>query len=250
LAVHLTPALARESDFASSVTVVIDVLRATTTICHALAAGAQAVHPVLEIDDAHREAQRHPAGVALLAGERGGKPIPGFQLGNSPAEFTDARCRGRIVVLTTTNGTRAILHARSSRRVLIGAFVNFSAICEELIHETGAIHLLCSGTNGHATLEDTVFAGAVVERLCRQIDVDLDDGARIAWDVFEGHGNVLATALEISRGGQNLIEIGYAADLTLAARVDRFGIVPEVVSPDLAIQVVAHRWEGRHWRNS
>src|SRR5436305_14591547 len=103
--VHLLPALVPPGRLAGGVAVVIDVLRATTTIVHALAAGCIAVRPCAEIAEARELADRLPAGKVLLAGERGGKPIEGFDLGNSPREFTSSRCKGTTLVLTTTNGT-------------------------------------------------------------------------------------------------------------------------------------------------
>src|ERR1700761_4796956 len=107
--VHLLPALIPAGALKGGVAVVIDVLRATSTMIHALAAGSDAIIPCLEIDEARRLAGGYPRGSAILAGERGGLPIEGFDLGNSPGAFTPAACSGKTVVMTTTNGTRAIL---------------------------------------------------------------------------------------------------------------------------------------------
>src|SRR5438105_2805346 len=109
--VHLTPALAAPGRLAGGLAVVIDVLRATPPIVHALAAGCTAVRPVAEVDEARALADRLPAGKALLGGERGGAPLSGFDLGNSPREYTARRCKGTTLVLTTSNGTRALLRA-------------------------------------------------------------------------------------------------------------------------------------------
>jgi 2-phosphosulfolactate phosphatase len=130
--VHLLPDLAAPETFAGSVAVVIDVLRATTTIVHALAAGCTSVYPCLEVEEARRLADSLPAGKVLLAGERQGKPLEGFDLGNSPGQFTPQTCRDLAVVLTTTNGTRALIRAAGAARVLVAAFVNYSAVCEQL----------------------------------------------------------------------------------------------------------------------
>ena len=124
--VHLLPQLVRPEELAGTTVVVIDMLRATTTIVEALSAGAVAVIPCGEIEEARQCArQRSPA--ALLGGERGGRPIAGFDLGNSPAEYTAERVGGKTVVLTTTNGTRALLHSRQAARVLVAAFANCAA---------------------------------------------------------------------------------------------------------------------------
>ena len=246
--VFLLPALVAPEELAGKTTVVIDVLRATTTIIHALAAGASQVVPCLEVEDACRVAAEAP-GQIVLGGERGGLPIHGFDLGNSPADYTPARVGGKIVAFTTTNGTRAMLHCRSARRVLIGAFVNFSAICRELA-EAGNVALVCAGTDGHVTREDTLFAGAVVHELASpgpplplgegrgegagKSKFCLNDQAEIAADAWRacasdltGH-NLLGSALRASRGGRNLIDTGQENDIDLAAQIDRFDIVPEL----------------------
>src|ERR1051326_320070 len=111
IAVHLVPGLVAPGELAGGVAVVVDVLRASTTIVHALAAGCVAVRPCAEVADARALAEQLPAGKLLLGGERGGSPLPGFDLGNSPREYTPARCGGTILVLTTTNGTAALLRA-------------------------------------------------------------------------------------------------------------------------------------------
>src|SRR5262245_10548300 len=122
--VHLLPSLAPPGRLGGGVAVVIDVLRATTTIVHALAAGCACVRPCAEVEEARTLAGSLPAGKVLLGGERGGAPIPGFDLGNSPREYTPAVCRGLTLVLTTTNGTRALLRAAEAERVLVAAFCN------------------------------------------------------------------------------------------------------------------------------
>ncbi len=197
--VHLLPELVRAGRLADGVAVVIDVLRATTTIVHALASGCVAVRPCVEVDQARQLADGMRAGRVLLGGERDGKPLPGFDLGNSPGEYTPARCRGTTLVLTTTNGTRALLRAAEASRVLIAAFVNFSAICEQLRHEARPVHILCAGNSGEIALEDTLLAGALVDVLADD-QTRLNDSARLAWDCFDIHGQILEGALEVAQG--------------------------------------------------
>src|SRR5262245_53129124 len=117
--VHLLPSLVPAGRLAGGLAVVIDVLRATTTIIHALAAGCSAVIPAAEVEEARERAGRMLAGKVLLGGERDGRPLPGFDRGNSPLEYTPAACRGTTLVLTTTNGTRALLRAAEAERVLV-----------------------------------------------------------------------------------------------------------------------------------
>ena len=153
LNVHALPEVVTAEDLAGTTAVVIDVLRATTTIVYALAAGARAVVPCLTIEAAHERAAAMAAGTALLAGERGGLAIPGFDLGNSPTEFTPEQVGGKYVVLTTTNGTKALLHCRAAEQVLVAALANLSALCGVLT-DCPRVELVCAGTDGHVTEED------------------------------------------------------------------------------------------------
>jgi 2-phosphosulfolactate phosphatase len=245
--VHLLPQLAAPGRLAGSIAVAIDVLRATTTIVHALAAGCVAVRPCAEVDEAREIADGLPAGKVLLGGERGGLPLPGFDLGNSPREYTPRRCRGMTLVLTTSNGTRAVLRAAEADRVLAAAFVNFSAVCEQVRLDPRPLHIVCAGAEGEPCLEDTLLAGALVDCLSEEMEVRLNDSARLAWDCFENHGRILAGALEVSKGGVHLREIGYPEDIAAAGEVDRFALVPELRRDPLRLEVgsvgiVKSRW--------
>jgi 2-phosphosulfolactate phosphatase len=216
--------------------VVIDVLRATTTIIEALSAGAASVVPCLTIEDARARLTQFGPDNAVLGGERGGRPIAGFDLGNSPAEYTTARLRGRTVVLTTTNGTKTLVHCRSAKEILVAAFVNLSAVTDRLLRAVPslAINIVCAGTDGVITREDVLVAGAIVAGL-NPNEALLNDQALLARDAWleiaaDRSATELAirltTAMQESRGGRNLIEIGMAADIELAARIDRHASVP------------------------
>jgi 2-phosphosulfolactate phosphatase len=237
--VHLLPHLALPGCLEGGVAVVIDVLRASTTIVHALAAGCSVARPCLEVDEARALAGQMRVGRVILAGERGGVPLPGFDLGNSPSEYTPKLCRGNTLVLTTTNGTRALLRAVEADRVLVAAFVNFSAVCEQLRADPRPIHIICAGTDGHITLEDTLLAGALVDFLSEHVQARLNDSARLAWDCFENHGKMLLGALEVSHGGVNLKRLGYDEDIRSAAQVDLFTLVPELRRNPLRVEVGA-----------
>jgi 2-phosphosulfolactate phosphatase len=234
LKVHFLPQSATDTDMHGATTIVIDALRATTTIVYALAAGARSVTPCLTIEEARRAASLLPAGQAVLAGERGGLPIEGFDLGNSPGEFTVAAVREKQVVMTTTNGTKALLHCRASDKVLLAAFVNLSAVCEGLFSES-KVEVICAGTDGRITREDVLVAGAIARILTASEDRSPNDEARIARDAWlavaadacgaELERRIVA-AMGASQGGANLIAIGLRHDLQWAAQVDRFSIVP------------------------
>jgi 2-phosphosulfolactate phosphatase len=246
--VHLLPDFIPPGRLAGSVAVVIDVLRATTSIVHALAAGCSAVRPCLEVEEARDLAGQMRAGKVLLAGERGGVPLPGFDLGNSPGEFTPKVCRGTTLVLTTTNGTRALIRAAEADRALVAGFVNYSAVCEQLRADARPLHIVCAGTEGEVSLEDTLLAGALVDFLCEVVEVRLNDAARLAWDCFENHGRVLQGALEVGRGGAKLRKLGYDEDIRAAAKVDQFSLVPELRRDPLRVEVGAVGIVKSHWQ--
>lgn len=255
LKVHFLPLLTSPEELAGGAVVVIDVLRATTTIIHAVAAGAREVIPCLEIDDARRVASGFPPGAALLGGERGGVKIEGFDLGNSPEEYNRATVGGKTVLMTTTNGTRAMMLCRQAKRVLVGAFVNASAVARALMQEE-SVHLLCAGTEGEITREDVLFAGRVAYRLLGGLAAskpEQNDSCRIALECYQ---NLLAAdgidlsagadsrfeeiaalteELRHSHGGRNLIGVGLEHDIGVAAQVDRFSIVPELWLEEWAI---------------
>lgn len=235
LRVHLLPSLVSPQELAGHTAVVIDVLRATTTIVHALGAGAREVIPCVEVEQAHELATRTP-GRVLLGGERLGLPIDGFDLGNSPAEYTPETVAGRTVVMTTTNGTRAIARCREAGSVFIGAFVNFSALCRE-VKEAAHLDLICAGTRGQITREDALLAGAVVDRLtndggAKSAPRQCNDQAIIARDAWQSLGLDLADGFRLNEtlrhtnGGRNLRALGQDHDIALAAQWDQFDFLP------------------------
>lgn len=245
--VHLLPELIPVGRLAGGVAVVIDVLRATTTIVHALAAGCKSIRPCTEVEEARQIAGEMRVGKSLLGGERNGSPLPGFDLGNSPGEYTMEICQGRTLVLTTTNGTRTLLRAAEAERVLIAAFVNFSAVCEQLRHEKRPVHIICAGSTGEISLEDTLLAGGLVDYLCEIADVRLNDSARLAWDCFDNQGSILLETLQLSQAGMALRDLGYELDIRAAAMIDRYLLVPELRRDPMRIEVGAVGICDRHW---
>ncbi|MBX7103411.1 MAG: 2-phosphosulfolactate phosphatase [Gemmataceae bacterium] len=245
--VSLTPDYLATDALSGSTAVAIDVLRATSTMLTALAAGARAVIPCATIEEARSVSVETRWAPTLLAGERAGRKIDGFDLGNSPAEFNPGAVKGKTIICTTTNGTLAILACRRADRVLIGAFVNFSTVCEQLAASEGTIHLVCAGTDGQPTLEDTLFAGAVIDYLSATGDINPNDAGRMAWDSFENHGRILSAAFEVSAGGDNLIRAGLAGDLKLCAAVDKLAIGAEVRFDPPRIEVATAGIKRQHW---
>lgn len=236
LAVHYLPQFVAEADLAGQTVVVIDLLRASTTICQALASGARDVTAFLEVGDVVRAAAEEDRDSLILAGERGCRVIEGFDLGNSPAEFTPDEVFGKRVFFTTTNGTRALQHARLADRVLVGAAVNLSAVVDAIASDE-AVHLLCAGTNGHVTREDQLAAGAIAHGLAARVERDLNDQAR---QVLGEWQELLTTARAFARtpseqfeqelhscqGAKSLLELGMESDLAHCASIDLLGVVP------------------------
>lgn len=244
--VHLAPALIPPNGLADGIAVVVDVLRTTTTMLHALAAGAAGILPCETANVAR--AMRDARGVRMiLAGEEGCVTLPGFDAGNSPGEFVPRFCKGATIAMVTTNGTKAICAATHAKRCLIGSFVNFSAVCEQLDAEPWPVHIVCSGGNGRPSHEDTLFAGALVDHLCEMGDVALDDSARLAWDCFENNGSILAGALEICETGELLRKCGFAADIKAASQIDRLTVVAEVFRDPLRVELCAATIKRQHW---
>lgn len=242
LNVYSLPSVVEPESLRGGAVVVIDVLRASTTMVYALEAGAIEVIPCLEVDQALAAVAQTPSGEVVLGGERNGLPIEGFDLGNSPEEYTPEAVGGRVLVFTTTNGTRAIYHARLARRCLIGAFVNAAAVVERLLNEE-AIHLLCAGTGGQISQDDVLLAGMLVERLQRAGGMAYELNAqaitaRESWmhsfalpkalGAEPLEPEVLAKELRKSLGGKHLVALDLEDDILAAAAIDRFGVVPEL----------------------
>lgn len=239
LHVHLLPELIPAGALRGGVAVIIDVLRASSTMITALENGASRVVPCGSPDEAWRVAASMENDLPLLGGERHGVRIEGFDLGNSPAEYTPAAVTGRPIVFTTTNGTKALLAAQDAEVILIGAFLNLSAIAERLLALNRPIHLICAGTDGGVTGEDVLFAGGLAAKLAGESHGHLwsmNDSATIAthhWRqaTTESSATVapadsLAAAMRLTKGGRNLIDLAFDRDIDLCSRIDAFQIVP------------------------
>jgi len=202
---------------------VIDVLRASTTIITALGAGTTAVVPVAEPEEARRRATDG----ALVAGERHALKIEGFDLGNSPVEFAAAPLTGRTVVLTTSNGTRALLAARSATAIGIAALINRIAAADWAVAEDRDTTIVCSGDLGRPSLDDSVCAGLLVARLtaCRP-DAGLTPDAEEALETARPYFDDITLLGKASRWARRLVEKGFGADVDACLRLDAMELVP------------------------
>jgi 2-phosphosulfolactate phosphatase len=229
LLIHPLPETIAPSALAGGVVVVIDILRATTVIVHALTHGARAVVPAASIDEARSLASRWPASDRLLGGERHGLTIEGFDLDNSPYSYSPEVVAGKTIVFTTTNGTRAMRWASQADEILVGAFTNLSAVVRYLENETRPVHLLCAGTDQRISAEDLLFAGAVADRLQDRFQIHCE--SQIFREFARHHGVQDADRLQTLRasaGGLNLIELGSDRDIERASQVDLSSLVPKL----------------------
>ena len=252
--VHLLPQLIPPEALRGGVAVVLDVLRATTMMVHALAAGCTAVIPCGEIDEARRVAASFPAGGALLAGERQGVANDGFDIGNSPSSCTAEICRGKTLVMTTTNGTRAILACLDAERVIVGSFPNFAASAQLLHADERPVHIVCAGTDGFISYEDSLLAGAFARHLKDMGGTLMNDEAEVVsglWSKIDEaiwcragdrvpEGPPLARYLKRGRGGRRVVELGLEGDIEAAAQLNSFEhhLAAELLRDPLRIEAV------------
>jgi len=215
-------------DLSGRTVVVIDVLRATTTIAAALANGAAGIVPVASAEAAKSLAQSLASERPLLCGESQALKMPGFDLGNSPREMTREVVSGRLLVMATTNGTRTLSLVKDAQRVVTCAFTNLGAVVATLLREPTDVLVACAGREGIAALEDTVCAGYLIERLENGLDVEVQmgDAALLAQAASEPYDRVL-DMLWRSEHGRFLVRQGLEADLPACAAMDTLAILPE-----------------------
>lgn len=230
--VFLLPRDFEPDELCGGIAVVLDVLRATTTIVTALANGARCVIPCGDVAAAKHIAAGLPRSDVLLGGERGGVRIEGFDLDNSPAAYSRTAVSGKTIVLTTTNGTAALLRSQAADRVLVGSLVNRRAVVRALARDERPVHFVCAGTEGRVTAEDLLAAGAIASELQAPSDStpSRDDMALVArefWAAVSSSSERLRSVLRQSRGGGNLVGLDFDADIELAARVDSLDLLAE-----------------------
>lgn len=226
--VFFTPGEVAGLDLAGRAVVVVDVLRAGTTIVEALANGARAVIPVATIEDALRLAHNLGREDALLCGERGGLPIEGFDLGNSPAEFGAERVAGKTLVMTTTNGTAALAGVAGARQVYVGAFANLGAVADAVAGLEGDVAVVCAGRERRFALEDALFAGALLRRVRARRGRGVragNDAALVAERLARGLRDP-AVVLRRTAAARELEAVGLGSDVAWCAVVDRRAVVP------------------------
>lgn len=221
LEVCLTPALLPLYDISGSIIVVIDIIRATSAICYGIENGAEAIIPVATIEacESYRDSG------FLLAAERNGEVVAGFDFGNSPFSYLKEKVGGKTVVLSTTNGTHAISISDGAGKVVIGSFLNLTALCNWLKSSPEDVILLCAGWKGKFNLEDTLFAGAVVHQLLEE-GYQLDDSGIAAEDLYRMAKDDLHTYVKKTSHSERLKRLGIEDDVVFCLKQDITTSIP------------------------
>jgi len=219
----LSPALLSLYKVDEYIAVIVDIFRATSSICYGIENGAEAIIPVAEVEEclAYRDKEAH----YLLAAERNGEVVTGFDFGNSPFSYTKEKVGCKTVVLTTTNGTHALHLSRSAKKIVIGSFLNLTSLCNWLKTQNENILLVCAGWKNNFNLEDTLFSGAVVDQL-KSGDYKTDDAAIAANDLYQLAKGDLNAYLAKTSHSERLKKLGIEADIAFCLNVDITTAIP------------------------
>lgn len=204
--------------------VVIDALRATSTITTALHNGCGRIFPVSTVAEAAALKEQMPH--ALLAGERQGAKISGYDLGNSPAEYAPEEIAGREVIFTTSNGTPTLVACKSAKLVVVASFLNRSAVVQAVQASGRDVLIACAGRAGKLAAEDLACAGAIISAMTENEAYQLTDGALAAQAIFGAWRESLPALLRQSTSGRNIAGLGFEADIAYCAQLDVLGVVP------------------------
>ncbi len=210
------------------VVVVIDILRATSVMVQAMSQGAREIIPVKTVEEAFQLAKTFPSNTTLLGGERESRKIEGFDLGNSPREYQGEKVRGKRLILTTTNGTKAFHAVSSGKNVLVGSLLNVSAVAERCFELDRDLLIYPSGDEGNFSLEDTVCGGMLIDRMIKKEgkSFTLTDASRSAHILYQRFEANPVDAFHLSHHGRDLGDRGFEEDLPYCAQVDMTNMVP------------------------
>jgi 2-phosphosulfolactate phosphatase len=210
------------------IVVVIDILRATSVVVQAMSEGAGEIIPVKTVEEAFQMAKKFPPDTTILGGERESRKIGGFDLGNSPREYRGERVRGKRLILTTTNGTKAFHEVSSGKKILVGSFLNVAAVAGKCFEMDQDLLIYLSGDEGGFSLEDAVCGGMLIDRIIQKGGKSflLADASRSAHILFQKFEANIVESFYLSQHGKNLVAQGFEEDLPYCAQVDTTNIVP------------------------
>jgi len=225
--VYFTPGATERAPLDGRSIVVIDVLRSSTTIAWALRNGAAKVIPVETVEEATRLAHTLDAKTRLLCGERDGRKVSGFDMGNSPLEYTRERVEGKTLVFASTNASPLMAGVLAGQPQRVLGYVNLSAVADSLEKDSADVAVVCAGRLGRFSLEDAACAGALVRRLVqRAAGLTMNDAAEMTAEYDRAHGADPEGILRRSEHGRYLADLGFEEDLPVCAAVDQVPLVP------------------------
>lgn len=219
----------QEDELRDKTVVIIDVLRASSTIVTAFMSGAKAIIPVGDMGEASKIAQNVDSDNYLLCGEKDGEKIEGYDLGNSPLEYTKEIVEGKNLIFNTTNGTKAIKKSLGSSKTYIASFLNVGAIVKELENQENDIVLVCAGWKGRLAFEDMLLAGNIIYLMCDgNLPNDSRDGAKVAFGLYDKYGDDISTVIHQSNHAMRLKDIIGTSDIDYCCQVDITDMLPRL----------------------
>lgn len=225
-----------EEYFSNKNVVVVDLLRATSTIITALANGAKSIIPTSTIEEAVKIAKNFDKSTYLLCGEKNTKMIEGFDLGNSPLEYTEEKVKGKKLIFTTTNGTKVFNLLKHAQNVLIYSTLNLSAVKQKMIELSDEWIIICSGRNGFYDASDAIAAGLLLSKLTEsQNSLKGNDASKTSLILYEKFKNDLRNFLKSTDHGQILIENGFEADIDFISQLNRFDIIARLSNNNIGL---------------
>jgi 2-phosphosulfolactate phosphatase len=229
--VYFSPANLDELQLKDKTVVIIDVLRASTSIITAMKNGAKEIIPVKDIESAVKVSSSLFGDVTLRAGERNSKRIEGFNLGNSPREYREEVVKGKSIIFVTTNGSVAIAKGRHAKNLVVAGFVNVSAVTDFLANLREDFIILCAGNENEFCIEDAICAGRIINKLDNAIDDELvlDDASVAAVALDKTFGKNILRLLKTSEHGKYLIDVGFSEDQAVCAAIDSIPVLPYLV---------------------
>lgn len=226
----MVPAEAGEGFWAGKSAVVVDVLRSSTSMTAALGAGCREIVPCASVEEASRLAETLGRSHVLLCGERDGRKIEGFDLGNSPLEFVPEAVKDRTLIMATTNGTAVLAGLKQAGMAAVACFNNVEAVYRLLARGGADAVIVCAGKLGRFSLEDMLCAGAIAERAAKDKTFKLSDSTQAALALYRKQSRRLTLVLAKTQHGAYLASLGFMADIEFCSRMDITDIVPVMSS--------------------
>ena len=213
--------------------VVIDVLRATSVMITALHNGAEKIFPFKDIKTIQERCENLKN--IIKCGERNALKIDGFDLGNSPLEFTKEKVFGKDIYMSTTNGTKAVENSLSAEKIIICSFLNIKSVSEKLLEYKKDVVIVCAGTNGKFSLDDTLSAGLIIKEMQKHTEIQMNDVLLAAVRISESHENI-KDILKGSTHYERLLSLGFEKDMEHIFSLNKYSIVPEYKNGYISIK--------------